>query len=157
MGKPQANGAKRPRVIDQRLEVNRLDFAEYDRCSNDKLCAVRVRADDVTQRWPALWPLAWFRSDSRPREDRLRALTLDQRPHPPRRRLANVGERDKCEAKPSRDINRLLRRALRSQNIVAREIHSERTIARRFKADVRVDVAEREAPLRVEDEAELRR
>ena len=46
---------------------------------------------------------------------------------------------------------------MRSQRIVAREIHRKRPIARRFEADIRIDVAKRQAALRVEDEAELRR
>ena len=46
---------------------------------------------------------------------------------------------------------------MRSQPIVARKIHRDRAIARRFKANIRIDVAKREAPLRIEDEAELRR
>ena len=116
-----------------------------------------VRAEDVTQRSASSRTRARLRLAARLREHGRRSCPLDQRAHPPRRRFASAGKGEKREAKPRRDIARLGRRALRGQRIVARKIHRERAVARRFEADIRVDVAERQAPLRVEDEAELRR
>ena len=84
------------------------------------------------------------------------ACPLDQRAHPPRRRFASARKGEKRAAEPRRDIARLAGRALRSQRIVAGEKHGERPIAQRFEANIRLDVAKRQAPLRVKDEAELR-
>ena len=45
---PEAARAKRPRAFDQRLESNRVDFAEGRRCADDDRCAECVHAEDVT-------------------------------------------------------------------------------------------------------------
>src|ERR1700722_9753882 len=85
------------------------------------------------------------------------ACPLDQRAHPPRRCFTSAGKGEEREAEPSRDIAYFGRRALRGQRVVTAEIDRKRSVARRFKSDIRFDVAERQAPLRVEDEAELSR
>ena len=154
---PEAARAKRPRALDQRLESNRLDFAEGRRRADDDRCAEFAHAEDVTQRSASLRTDARLRLATRLCKHGGSAGPLDQRAHPPRRRFASAGKGEERPAEPRRDIAGLGRRALRSQRIVAGKKHRERPIARRFKADIRIDVAKRQAAMRVEDEAELGR
>ena len=84
-------------------------------------------------------------------------VALDQRAHPARRRFASARKGEKRKAEPRRDIARFAGRALRGEPIVARESDGEHSVWRSLEAHVRVNVAKRQAPLRVKDEAELRR
>ena len=133
-----------------------VDFAEGRRRADDDRRAEFVRAEDVAQRRASWRARARLRLAARLGEHGRRACPLDQRAHPPRRRFAGAGKGEERPAEPRRDFARLAGRALRSQRVVAGEKHRERPVARRLEADVRLDVAERQAPLRVEDEAELR-
>ena len=134
-----------------------VDFAEGRRRADDDRRAEDVRAEDVAQRRASWRAHGRLRLAARLRKYGRRSCPLDQRAHPPRRRFAGAGKGEERPAKPRRDIASLAGRAFRGQRVVAGEKHRERPVARRLEADVRVDVAERQAPLRVEDEAELRR
>ena len=155
--KPEAARAKRPRAFDQRFEANRLDFAERRRRADDERCAEFAHAEDVAQHSASLRTGPRLCLATRLCEHGGSACPLDQRAHPTRRRFASAGKGEERQAEPRRDIARFGRRALRGQRIVASEKHRERPIARRFKADIRFDVAERQAAKRIEDEAELGR
>ena len=155
---PEAGRAERPRALDQRLEPNGLDFAEGRRRADDDRRAEDVRARGCRATTARRCERArGFASQPASAKTASAPVALDQRAHPPRRRFAGAGEGEERPAEPRRDIAGLAGRALRGQRVVAGEKHRERPVARRLEADVRVDVAERQAPLRVEDEAEFRR
>ena len=88
-----------------------------------------------------------------------RACRADQRAHPPRRAVSVAGKGEEGAAEPRRDIA-----GLRPAHIAigaTRRRRRDKTAqpsrrSRRLKAHVRLDVAERQAAARIEDEAELR-
>ena len=143
-------------TFDQRLESKRFDFAEGRGRADDDRRTEYVRPEHVAQRSASLRTCAPLRLAARLRKHRLRPPALDQRAHPPRRRFADAGKGEERLAEPRGDIAGLVGRAFCGQRGVAGEKHGERAVTQSLEADVGVDVAERQTPLRVEDEAEFR-
>ena len=153
---PHPVRSKRPRALDHALESDRLDFAERRRRADDDRRAEDMRPEDVAERRAALRSQARLRLVARLGEHKPRPSALDQRAHPPRRLLAGAGKSEESATQPRRGVACLGGRAFRGQRVLARKKNREPPVARRLEANVRVDVAERQAPQRVEDEAELR-
>ena len=98
--------------------------------------------------------------ESRCGEDRVRAVPRDERAHPPWSAVAGSGACKKGAREPRRRLGDVGRRTQVSERVVARKTSDEHCAfcaALGFEADVRVDVGERQATARVEDEAEFRR
>ena len=112
-GEPEAIRAERTRALDQRLESNRLDFAEGRRRADDDRRAKDVRTEDVAHRRASMRTRARLRLAAGLREYCFRPSALNKRAHPSRRRFAGAGEIEERPAEPRGDITCLVRRAFR--------------------------------------------